>query len=211
MASTKHGRFYQALIIGILGSGFSFGWTMTTAVRALIGADVFFTVYLALLIASTKRLTPDDLRRHAADTDEGLPLILALAVASVGVSLAAIVLVLNVAGGPSIAETAIALAAVPLGWGMIHALLSLHYAHEFYAPGTKGADLGGLSFPGTKTPGVRDFFYFSFGIGMTAQVSDVVVTNAALRQTVLLHSIGAFFYNTVILALAVSAAMTLAG
>ena len=44
---------------------------------------------------------------------------------------------------------------------------------------------------------------------MTAQVSDVVVTTAAMRRAVLLHSLGSFFYNTVILALAVNAGLAL--
>ena len=56
---------------------------------------------------------------------------------------------------------------------------------------------------------IWDFLYFSFTIGMTAQVSDVVVTAGGLRRVVLLHSIGAFFYNTVILALAVNAGLAL--
>jgi uncharacterized membrane protein len=209
MKQSKHGRFYLALGIGLAGAGFSFGWSMPPAVRALVGADLFFTVYLALLITATERLTPDQLRRHAADTDEGLPLILILALASVGISIGAIFLVLNVSGGPSAAEAALALTAVPLGWGMIHALLSLNYAHVFYAKGSSGRDAGGLSFPGTETPGVWDFFYFSFGIGMTAQVADVSISDPRLRQRVLLHSIGSFFYNTVILALAVNAAVAL--
>ncbi len=209
MGSGKHGRFYLALIIGLAGAASTFGWTLTPAIRALIGADLFFTVYLALLVRSTTRLTPDDLRRHAADTDEGLPLILTLALASVGISMAAIFLVLNASGGPSMAEAGLALAAVPLGWGMIHALLSLNYAHVFYARSATGADAGGISFPGTKIPTVHDFFYFSFGIGMTAQVADASVSSPTIRQRVLLHSIGSFFYNTVILALAVNAAVAL--
>lgn len=46
---------------------------------------------------------------------------------------------------------------------------------------------------------------------MTAQVSDVVVTSPRLRRSVLAHGLAAFAYNTVILALAVNAAVTMAG
>ena len=46
---------------------------------------------------------------------------------------------------------------------------------------------------------------------MTAQVSDVVVRTTAMRRTTLAHGIGSFFYNTVILALAVNAAVAYAG
>jgi len=51
---------------------------------------------------------------------------------------------------------------------------------------------------------------FSFVIGMTAQVSDVTVQSAGMRRLVLGHSIVSFFYNTVLLALAVNVAVTLA-
>ena len=46
---------------------------------------------------------------------------------------------------------------------------------------------------------------------MAAQVSDVIVTTAPMRRTVLIHAIGSFFFNTVILALAVNAAVTAGG
>ncbi|MFD1809390.1 DUF1345 domain-containing protein [Gemmobacter lanyuensis] len=55
--------------------------------------------------------------------------------------------------------------------------------------------------------GAGDFLYFSFTIGMTAQVSDVVVERPGLRRLVLAHGVVSFFYNTVILALAVNAAV----
>ncbi len=69
----------------------------------------------------------------------------------------------------------------------------------------------GLDFPGTDKPDPWDFLYFAFVIGMTAQVSDVTTASAKMRKVVLVHSIGAFFYNTIILALAVNAAVTSAG
>jgi uncharacterized membrane protein len=49
--------------------------------------------------------------------------------------------------------------------------------------------------------------YFSLTIGMTAQVSDVVVERASLRRLVLAHGVISFFYNTVIVALSVNAVL----
>ncbi len=96
-----------------------------------------------------------------------------------------------------------------MGWALLHGLMGFRYAHLYYKPNPDA----GLDFPGLKKagPGVVDFLYFSFTIGMTAQVSDVQVTTPQMRQTVLLHSILSFFYNTVILALAVNAAVALTG
>ena len=66
----------------------------------------------------------------------------------------------------------------------------------------------GMVFPGKGEPDAWDFLYASFTIGMTAQVSDVVLETRALRQAVLVHAVASFFYNTCILALAVNAAVT---
>ena len=47
----------------------------------------------------------------------------------------------------------------------------------------------------------------SFVVGMTAQVSDVQVLSTAMRRVTLLHGVVSFFYNTVLLALAVNVAI----
>ena len=94
---------------------------------------------------------------------------------------------------------------------MLHTLAAFHYANLFYAPAPGGGEARGLDFPGSPEPDPWDFLYFAFVIGMTAQVSDVAVRSTALRRTALAHGVASFFYNTVILALAVNAAIALAG
>ncbi len=86
--------------------------------------------------------------------------------------------------------------------------MAFHYAHLFYAraaaEGGRRADRGGLAFPKTNEPTIFDFFYYSFVVGMTAQVSDVVTTSREMRNTTVLHGIVSFFFNTVILAFTVN-------
>jgi uncharacterized membrane protein len=65
-----------------------------------------------------------------------------------------------------------------------------------------------LLFPETKEPGAWDFLYFSFVVGMTAQVSDVQVVSTAIRRVTLAHGILSFFINTIIFALAVNVALS---
>ena len=87
---------------------------------------------------------------------------------------------------------------IPLSWAFIHTIFTLHYAHEYY--GEHRGSEGGLRFPG-KDADYWDFVYFSFGIGMSAQVSDVAVTEKRIRRIVMFHSIMAFFFNVTLLAL----------
>jgi uncharacterized membrane protein len=171
----------------------------------------FFLIYLALMVRFALRITPDGLRRRAGIEDEGIPLIVLLALGAVGMSLASIFGLLTGNGGPDPWELSLAIASVPLGWSTLHTIVAFHYAHLFYATeGEDAGDAGGLDLPGTKEPGAWDLLYFSFVIGMTAQVSDVTVHAAGMRRIVLAHSIVSFFYNTVLVALAVNVAVALA-
>ena len=202
----RHRRFLSAFAAGV-GLGLIGLWAAPAApVQAvLVAANGFFAIYLLLMLHFARHVSVEDLRRHAELSDEGVPLIVALAAGAVGLSLTAIALSLQ---DGSRVQAALAVASVPLGWAMLHMLAGFHYGCLFYAAG-KAGDQRGLVFPGAETPGAWDFFYFAFVIGMTAQVSDVTTDSPAMRRVVLAHSVVAFFYNTVILALAINAAVAL--
>ena len=205
----RHKRFFIAFGLGsALGAA---GLLLPIAIefRALIGANAFFLIYLALMLRFARTTSAPELRRHAEQADEGVALILILATVSVAVSLGAIAMVLNGPQDGLAWASWVALGSVPLGWAMVHTLLAFHYAHLFYRP-EADQPAGGLTFPDTKAPEAWDFLYFSFVIGMTAQVSDVVTSSTPMRQMVLAHSVASFFYNTILLALAVNAAVTAA-
>ena len=51
-----------------------------------------------------------------------------------------------------------------------------------------------------------DFVYFSFLIGMMAQVSDVGITDKIIRRTATVHGIISFVFNTALVALMVNIA-----
>ena len=93
------------------------------------------------------------------------------------------------------------LGAVALSWLLTHTSYSFRYAHLYYldADSVQSAP-GGLEFPHGAVPCDLDFAYFSFTIGMTFQVSDVIVTTTPMRQTVLGQAVLAFAYNTAVLA-----------
>ena len=205
----RHRHFFFAFALGLVALAVTNLWPLPEQTRILIGAVSFFATYLTLMVRFTRIVTPSVLRQRAAVTDEGLVLILLLAAASVAVCLSSIVLLLNGPGGGNWLERLLAFASVPLGWASLHTVVAFHYAHLFYRPDKDGE--GGLAFPETAEPGAWDFLYFAFGIGMTAQVSDVIATSVPVRKTILFHAIASFFFNTVILALAVNAAVTAGG
>jgi uncharacterized membrane protein len=200
----RHSRFFFAIGFGCIVAGLASLLFAAWQMQALLGANSFFMMYLGLSAHLGMSTTSQDLKRQAAADDEGIVFIVLLAVGAVVVSLGVIVWVLN-SQDTRPWQAALALSAVPLGWGTIHTVAAFRYAHMYYS--TKSP--GGLVFPGTKDPNLWDFYYVSYVIGMTAQVSDVIVDDQGIRKMVLLHAIGAFFYNTVILALSVNAGLAL--
>lgn len=214
---SHHIRFHGAFAVGLVAALLPLRLPLTD--RILIGADLFFLVYLSAMALWVRGRSGDGLRAHFADADEGGALIVAMALGAVTCSLYAIAQTMVAARHPGAfpLRPVLALAAVPLGWAMVHAVMAFHYARLFYAPATgagagTGAtrDSGGLDFPGDcPEPGPWDFLYYSFTLGMTAQTSDTAVTTTDMRRVTLAHSVLSFFYNAVIVALAVNAGMAL--
>lgn len=210
-----HGAFYVAALAGV--AVWIVAWRLGWPIPAVLGGDAFFVIYLAFVAAMRVQMSPDDLRRHASEQDEGILIIILLAVAAIIFSLTAIFALLNQGGQPGPWQLVCAIASVPLGWLTLHTIAAFHYAHLYYAPaddrsaGASPGDAGGLQFPGDQAPGAWDFLYYSFVVGMTAQVSDVQVLTGNMRRLTLAHGVLSFFYNTVLIALAVNVAITLAG
>ncbi len=115
----------------------------------------------------------------------------------------------NVSGTRLTLQLVLAVTTVMSSWALVHTLFALRYAHLYYTiAGNEDVecDGDGLEFPGEDRPDYLDFAYFSFVIGMTCQVSDVEVTERAIRRLALVHGVLTFVYNTVILALSINIA-----
>jgi len=84
------------------------------------------------------------------------------------------------------------------------------YAHLYHDHNklNTGSNIGGIDFPNKEKSDYIDFAYFYFVIGMTFQVSDVVVSSRVIRRFVLMHSFISFVFNTIIVALTIN---TIAG
>jgi uncharacterized membrane protein len=202
-----HIRFYSSAVIGIL-VWFAM-WGFAPEVRAVSAGDAFFASYLGSVALSFLGATPRQLRERALSEDEGIVLIILITLFAIVGSFYAIVTLLGYTHGPGALHLTLAVIGVPLGWATFHTVMAFHYSHLYYArvalDGGAHRDAGGLIFPGDTDPMAMDFLYYSFVVAMTAQVSDVQVCRTNMRRVTLAHGIASFFFNTVILALAVSA------
>jgi uncharacterized membrane protein len=177
------------------------------AVRLLVAWDVAVALYLALVLHLAVAADAHHIRRRARLQDESRIAILVLTAVAALASLGAIFALLGSSGENTRRTIDLFLATITIviSWAFTHTMFALHYAHEFYDEnGGKG---GGMSFPGDDAePDYWDFLYFSFVIGMCAQVSDVTVTCKPIRRTVFAHSVVSFIFNAALLALTVNIA-----
>ena len=183
----------------------AFDWRAAT--RLLVGWDVGVGVYLIFVGHLAARSDMHRIRRRAGLQDEGQLTILIFTIAAAMASLAAIFAELaQTPGHPRLpGHLMLATSTILLSWAFIHAMFALHYAHEYYGSG-RDQRVGGLTFPDDTEPDYWDFAYFSFTIGMCAQVSDVTISSKSIRRTALVHSILSFIFNAALLALTVNIA-----
>jgi uncharacterized membrane protein len=196
-------RLFISILIGIVAF-FLLPGSLRPVTRLLISWDIFVTCYLVLAYIMMFRCGLAYIRRNAVLQDDGRFLILLVTALGAFASIAAIVFELG-ASNRSGPQLALATVTIALSWAMVHTSFALHYAHDYY----RGAKPGGLQFPSGDEhdhADYWDFVYFSFVIGMTAQVSDVGITDKTIRRTATVHGIISFVFNTALLALMVNIA-----
>jgi uncharacterized membrane protein len=196
-------RTFISIAIGVIAF-FLLPNSLRLVTRLLISWDIFVALYLVLVYTLVLRSGLAHIRRNAVLQDDGRFLILLVTALGAFASIAAIVFELGASNrsGPGLALATITIA---LSWAAVHTGFALHYAHEYY----RGSKPGGLQFPSGDSDDEADywdFVYFSFVIGMTAQVSDVGITDKTIRRTATAHGIISFFFNTALLALMVNIA-----
>jgi len=208
----RHAPFYYGMLVGLA----CFGATLllSPGYAVAVGANAMFAVYLALVAIEFHCLTPEFLMQRPDDADSPVAAIFTVTVLVVAVAVLSLFLTLNDGKAADVLEIGVSVVSVLLGWFTVHTMAALHYAHEFYLdaePGKGERIMGGLDFPGGEKPDGAAFLYFSYVVGMTAQVSDVAVTSRAMRRLVTTHGVFAFFFNTVIVAATVNVVVAIAG
>jgi uncharacterized membrane protein len=203
-----HSRFYLALVIGV--SALALARQLPSPLPEAIGGDAFFLSFLVMSWWLVFRLTANDLRRRADIEDEGGIVVTLITVGAIGYASLAVFETLHGKSLNSPLTLLLALAGAPMGWFMLHTVSALRYAHLYYNDDEEEGYVPPLKFPECLEPGPWDFMYFALVVGMTAQVSDALVQTTQMRKTVLAHSVVSFFFNTVLIAMAVNAAVTIA-
>ncbi|OXE36305.1 MAG: hypothetical protein CGW95_08480 [Phenylobacterium zucineum] len=149
--------------------------------------------------------------------DEGRGLILAVVMIACVTSIVAITAELSLAksahGLVKLMRIGLAGGTVAVSWFIMQLVFALHYAHLYYSPddrpGLRGR-AGGLKFPGGEDPDYWDFLHFAVVIGTAAQTADIEFTSKSLRRIGTVHSLIAFTFNTVVLALSINLLAALA-
>jgi uncharacterized membrane protein len=196
-------RTFIAIAVGIV-TFLLLPVSLRVVTRLLIGWDAFVAVYVVLVYLMMLRKDHDHIKRNAVLQDDGRFLILLVTQLGALASIVAIVFELG-ASNKSVPGLVLAIITIALSWTTVHTTFALHYAHAYY----RDAKPGGLQFPSgdnKEKPDYWDFVYFSFVIGMTAQVSDVGITDKIIRRTATVHGIISFVFNTALLALMVNIA-----
>lgn len=197
-------RIFISIAVGIVTFVLLPAVPLRLVTRLLIAWDVFAALYLVLVYIMMLRSGHRHVRRNAVLQDDGRFLIVTVTVLGAFASIAAIVFELG-ASRHAVPQLLLATATITLSWAVVHTAFALHYAHDYY----RGAKPGGLQFPSGDQhdhADYWDFVYFAFVIGMTAQVSDVGITDKTIRRTVTAHGIISFIFNTALLALMVNIA-----
>jgi uncharacterized membrane protein len=197
-------RIFISIAVGIVTFVLLPAVPLRLVTRLLIAWDVFAALYLVLVYIMMLRSGHRHVRRNAVLQDDGRFLIVTVTALGAFASIAAIVFELG-ASHHAAPQLALATATITLSWAAVHTFFALHYAHDYY----RGKKPGGLQFPSGDEhdhADYWDFVYFSFVIGMTAQVSDVGITDKTIRRTATVHGIISFVYNTALVALMVNIA-----
>ena len=183
----------------------SLGWEF----RALLAWCVGLMVYLGLAWWLCLSFDAKRTRERAQAQDEpGVVLVLVLLLTNVACVVAVTLLMQQsreLSGFDQALHIGLSAAALAASWFFIQTIFAFHYAHRYYFEEKQGEPDGpGLKFPGGQSPDYFDFLYYAYVVGMTSQVADVQVTSREMRHITLVHSVLAFGFNMLILALSIN-------
>ncbi|OHU50149.1 hypothetical protein BKG83_23100 [Mycobacteroides chelonae] len=200
-------RFWIALVVGLAAGILT--WTLLqrwqVALLAVVMVAAAISVVWALIVLWP--MDPEQTRARASseDMDDELGdvamlLILVASLSAIGI------LLISANDEDKGIYAGLCIAAILTVWAMLHTIYAARYARIYYQDVP-----GGIDFNSTVPPRYVDFYYFSFNLGMTYQVSDTAVTESHIRDVVLKHCLFSYVYGTVIIACTINLVINLVG
>uniref|UniRef100_A0A8H2PII5 DUF1345 domain-containing protein n=1 Tax=Mycolicibacterium mucogenicum DSM 44124 TaxID=1226753 RepID=A0A8H2PII5_MYCMU len=192
------------LVVGLATGILSQRWPVGLLAVVIVTA----ASYVLWALVALWRMDPDQTKEHAgeADVDDEIGdlvlfLILTASLTSIGI------LLLSANDADKASYAGMSLAAILATWALLHTMYTARYARIYYDD-----EPGGIDFNNPDVdPQYSDFYYFSFNLGMTYQVSDTDVTNSRIRAEVLRHCLFSYIYGTVIIACTINLVINLVG
>jgi uncharacterized membrane protein len=202
LRNLPHQRFLLFLAVSLLVSICSL-FVLPFEKAVIMGFDAGVIAFLASSVGLWMEDHPDNINVEALRDDGGrilLPIVAFIVLVAVLIAVASMI-----AGKANLDALDFVWVAASLGlsWMFINTVFAFHYAHLYYDSCQRNG-VGGLTFPGGKDPNFADFCYFSLVIGMTCQVSDVVIDTHGMRRVGTVHGLLAFFFNLGVLALTIN-------
>ena len=205
--TTGHQRLLYGLAVGVatVALPLPLAWPTQVLLAWCLGALTF--VALAWWLAWT--FNAQRTRERAQAQDQPGLMLFVLLFLSVFASAGAIAMMLqhlrDLSAAQRLGHLTLSMAALGASWLLMQTIFAFRYAHRYYQLELRGHPQGvGLQFPGGQLPDYFDFLYYAHVVGMTSQVSDVVVTSRSMRRLTLMHSVSAFAFNMLVLALSIN-------
>ncbi|TGN79213.1 DUF1345 domain-containing protein [Streptomyces bauhiniae] len=190
-------RLGGCLAVGAI-VGLAVGLTGNPAPLAILSGiaavgTVFVVTGWIVLWPMDAETTRADARRE--DFRPAVDELVVVAVSLCGLGGIVLMLVANRSGADTGAAAAIALLGVLMAWAALHLMYTTRYAYLYYGPAQ-----GGIDFNSELKPAYPDFFYFSYNLGMTYQVSDTSVSHPLIRSVALRHCLLSYLFGISVLA-----------
>ncbi len=188
-------RLIAAVVAGTAAglAGGAAGATLGVIVGVAVAATTFVVLGWLMLWPMDAATTESHVKR-----EEFRPLVDELIVVGATVCGLGAIVSLVIAGGSAAGSIlgALAVLGVFMTWAALHLMYAIRYAFIYYATGVDKA----IDFNSDDKPTFRDFFYFSYNLGMTYQVSDTAVQSASVRAVALRHCLFSYVFGLAILA-----------
>lgn len=205
--TTGHQRLVYGMAVGV--AAFLLPLPITTPSKGLLGWCAGAITYLVLAWWLAVEFDATRTRERAQAQDQPGLTLFVLLLLSVFASMAAIAFMLQHVKDLSTPQRTghllLSMLALAASWLLMQTIFAFRYAHVYYQAELNRHPRGaGLEFPGKLPPDYFDFLYYAHVVGMTSQVSDVVVTSRQMRRMTLLHSVTSFAFNMLVLALSIN-------